>query len=369
MLDQLPVELILDVFDHMHDGDLICMSRTNKKLRELVRKQSGTSLNRANRNLAVTFNQQKPDLHIVVYDYIQQELLNNGASTRYIGIRRKGDQVVKSRYPLYLQRETLCDSDVVYFEVTIISQEIKALPMRIGLVPPKYSDIHPPGSLQGSVGYVSTDGYVGIATTFEELFQFAPPWAQGDVVGCGYSRNATKSGSVFFTLNGNWVGDSPYRISEDPIHYRRNWYACFSSAGPASVVLNLGKTPFKYNIEHPHHQKISYIPSSVTVPKMTPNVLPKVSDPFKPPITDGYKINFPSQEHAVSRSCQSNVPISALGHKLRSFSYFEVRIISCERPETSFLSIGLATMPYSPFHHIGWDYASIGYHRYCNLTQ
>lgn len=377
MIDSLPVELILEFLELIDEKSLLSLAHVNTKFRQIIKSEASKRLTMKSKDALVQLNRniegkQPQNLNEIIFDYILQELLDNGSSTRYVGIRRKGDRVVKSRYPLVLHPEIISgvDSGLLYFEVTILSQMDRAMPLRIGLVGQDYSNEHPPGSLKGSVGYVSTDGYIGLASEYEELFQFASPWGEGDVVGCGYSRNATENGTVFFTLNGQWVGDSPYKISEKLIEYRRTWHAAFSSCGETTVKFNFGASPFMYNLQKSHliaRLKPIELSKQIVIerPRMIPNVLPLKSDPFLAPIvqSDGYSIQFPSHEFPnmpVSRSVQSNIPIAMLN----SSRYFEVHILSCINPRNTFISIGLASNPYSPFHHIGWDFASIGFHRY-----
>jgi hypothetical protein len=382
MINSLPTELILRITEFMEDSTLLAMAHVNMRLRAIAQQESkvalnvGTKLNMIVKADKVKFMQDGDDNDQILYDYIRSELEDYGTITRYMGLRRKGDRVVGSRYPLVLQLHPAGNLDsklsVLYFEVTIVAREgdYSNLPMRIGLTNQNYSHIHPPGSKKNSAGYVSTDGHVAIAQDYEELFQFASPWGVGDTVGCGYSRYATDHGTIFFTLNGQWVGDSPYRISDCQIKYRNVWHASFSSSGPTSIEFNLGKSPFKYDLRNSHFTNMPKLLNEHVYckPRMLPNVLRAESDPYNHPTVDpdGCLVSFPSNGigSVVARSVHSNLSINSL-NTTSKFSYFEVKITRCMDPlRNSFLSIGLASNPYSPFHHIGWDYSSVGFHRY-----
>ncbi|KAL2912578.1 SPRY domain-containing protein 3 [Polyrhizophydium stewartii] len=289
-----------------------------------------------------------------------------------------------------------------YFEVTVVDEpHLHAdLPMRIGLVlPDELADHdHPPGSFHGSIAYRSSDGYVDVGERNGELFQFGPVWRRGDTVGCGVAPNAGEHGVVFFTLNGRWIGDAPLRVTETPLSYRKQWHAAVSSAGPAVMAVNYGQRPFAFAMlagsispvlqarlrEAPTpHVAAALAMAPVAAWFMEPNTLPDGHDTGARPTVaspsgdgDGIDnnnangaalaIQFGDNGPAVARSCLSSLPI---GHRPNythadgtRFQYFEATLDAAGPGFNAFVSIGIATRPYTLLHHIGWSTHSAALH-------
>ncbi|KAH6592708.1 hypothetical protein BASA50_003994 [Batrachochytrium salamandrivorans] len=312
------------------------------------------------------------------------------------------------------RRVSLADHDAmfqaVYFEVTILAAPISysddtslassdqheashnrafELPMRVGLVvASEMTDHeHPPGSICGSVAYRSNDGYVDLGERHGELFQFAKPWGLGDTVGCGYSRNASPEGTVFFTLNGVWVGDAPFKVAHSLIGYRKQWHAAVSAAGRADMSINYGQRPFQFKMHAgqvvQQLQLRSRVEASVadiarvvvSQPsdwKMEANVLDCPRVDYKPATVDltGCVVQFIESDCHFARSCLSVLPFGY--HRnyaeldktgvYRLYQYYEVTVNESAEGFNSFMAIGLASKPYTPFHQIGWSPYSIGFH-------
>ncbi|KAJ3079838.1 hypothetical protein HK102_003474, partial [Quaeritorhiza haematococci] len=302
-----------------------------------------------------------------------------------------------------------------YFEVKVLKLSSEEhVPVRIGLAATGYPRFHMLGSMKRSVGYQS-DGWVSLGHRDGELFQYAAPWGEGDTIGCGYLLTPTTTGTIFFTKNGHWVGDIPYMIRDEPHNYLDSWRAAVSSTGPATLSINMGQLgPFSYapaNGNGSDHLvgREEVVPTKedwegiermgVKAWKMQPVCLPAGTDTYRAAEVDerGLRLRFFDNGEAVARSCQSLYPIVPVSEVMRrrrrkelasstsssssscsclekekktneqmpDMAYFEVKIL--RGPErgaeyNAFVSVGLATRPYSPFHHIGWDRFSIAYH-------
>ncbi|KAJ3097436.1 hypothetical protein HDU97_004884 [Phlyctochytrium planicorne] len=282
-------------------------------------------------------------------------------------------------------------------------------------------------------------------------------------------RRPTKSGGeaktrgiLFFTKNGEWVGDAAHRIDRTIKDYRNKWHACAGASVPVDMTFNLlgayadaetgGKgTPFLYKPANemlkermeslmseaqeeeeleikktrepwlPPHVRNRFWKTSPNSPSfdmadcpIEPLFLSPQADPYQhaerltrlpPPPNAGldqeqeaapqheedpsrYLFSFPDHGHMVPRAIQSRIPLalnpdpkrpckkchnvdttttSSKGKEpdlptSRLPSYFEVTILDGGQDQISFIAIGAAVRPYSPFHHVGWDFGSVGYH-------
>lgn len=135
---------------------------------------------------------------------------------------------------------------------TPLTMDASSMSMRIGLAREGYSSIHPVGCLPNSVGMCSADGYIALGHRDGEVFQLSKDWGtkKGDVVGCGFVIDPVLDrGIIFFTCNGKWVGDAPYRVTNDfSKDYRNSWHPSFSSFVSCKVRFNYGQLPFKYQM-------------------------------------------------------------------------------------------------------------------------
>ncbi|EGF77544.1 hypothetical protein BATDEDRAFT_91553 [Batrachochytrium dendrobatidis JAM81] len=440
----LPVELILDIADHLDAPALHTLAQVSSFLRSnLLRpsmlfsfaprlphhKQDITiSHPFASDHPIITFTQShsKSKLKCMVYDSFGESKESNGDQTDqtvrqvYHGLRKRGDRCCFSRMSLLMQRSlssllqpysrvvsvpssisthaVSCSKfQAVYFEVTVIDlkwsskNDMQDLPMRIGLVAAKdmIDHNHPPGSIHNSVAYRSNDGYVDLGQRHGELFQFAPAWGNGDTVGCGYARLASDRGTVFFTLNGRWVGDAPFQVVCEKIDYKQMWHAAVSSAGHATMAINYGQRPFKFqmgdgsevlqlasrNRLYPDlSEKASLKKATMNEWVMEPNCFESCSNTtvYEPAVVSnhGCTIQFVECNNNFARSCLSALPFgynhnlalkNANGKRLL-YQYYEVTVTSAGLGYNSFMAVGLATKPYTPFHQIGWSPYSIGYH-------
>ncbi|KAJ3219346.1 hypothetical protein HDU67_001565 [Dinochytrium kinnereticum] len=332
-------------------------------------------------------------------------------------------------------------SGYFYFEVKmhpLTASPTEDLRARVGVSQSLYSSHHLPGSLPSSIGYQSEDGFLALGHRDGETYQFAPPWTYGDVIGCGFvPQMETKGlggetytrGLLFFTRNGEWVGDAAHRIDRTIKDFREAWHACAGASVPVDMEFNLlGEyggaggdavemkgTPFIYApanvmMKHrmdslidssPRRRPSLAPPSTPQPPSFTPphlrsrfwsdvvdedpfaqitspttvepllcaDLSPSV-DPYLKPLqnpTRSTTYEFQDNGPMVPRILQSPTPLRR-PHSTSSPSspplpgtYFEITLQEGGDPLT-FIAIGVAIFPYSPFHHVGWDFGSIGFH-------
>ncbi len=67
---------------------------------------------------------------------------------------------------------------------------------------------------------------------------------------------------------------------------------------------------------------------------------------------------MPDNGSNIARVVISNTPINSINN----FSYYEIKVLHQGVGINSFMSIGLTVKPTNPFHQIGWNRSSIGYH-------
>ena len=170
---------------------------------------------------------------------------------------------------------------------------------------------------------------------------------------------------IYFTFNGNWIGQVPSDINGIKLSYTGAWYAAFSSSSPCIVKINIGQEPFLFNIsigELPFKDICTNSPPTTLA--MEPNYLSKGRDPFQMPIIAMNLVNFPDNGREIARMVMSNAPISQISNPDSESFYFEVEILEQGPGINSFMAIGLCSKPYNIFHQIGWNRHSIGFHRY-----
>ncbi|KNC98840.1 uncharacterized protein SPPG_05814 [Spizellomyces punctatus DAOM BR117] len=382
-LSSLPAELLLAVTEFLDAETYIRLSQTCSLFRYLLFNSPRRWAFGANPDvllthsgLDVTFTQNHgPDASDLLYDSVITVLEERNGTVRYNrvyrGLRCRGDRSVVGGMPLcvlpigWKQRT---NPSMAYYEIKVTSTHDGT--WRIGLAREGYSSVHPVGILPYSVGYCSEDGSVALGHRDGERFQFAPPWKSGDIVGCGYLVDQGDTlATVFFTLNGFWVGDAPYVITSTPYDYREIWFPVVTSSVGCQVQINLGQEPFAYKLAnsmsgatHLATKRLWPRPRCVDATSatsdlvMAPNPLPHPSDPYISAVLPSpYTLHFPDIGSTTARSCFSTKPIPPQ-------FYYELVVLDPGPNFNSFLSFGLATKPYSSFHHIGWDAHSIGYH-------
>jgi hypothetical protein len=192
------------------------------------------------------------------------------------------------------------------------------------------------------ISYLAPTGYLSIN---ERLYRFAMPWNSGDTIGCGFYFNPPQ---MFFTKNGLWIGDAPFHLDRN-INYRKLWIP--ELRGPGNYVVNLAG-PFKYDLSKgaEHLEQRKYNPKFSEKYNMNEQYFPDNTGPT----LFGDIVRFPASGMDIARSVQ-------LGKSVKNGSYYRIRVL--DDAPSSFLSVGLAHFGYSPFHHIGWDWGSIAYHR------
>ncbi|KAI8836561.1 hypothetical protein BC829DRAFT_436614 [Chytridium lagenaria] len=389
-------------------------------------------------------------------------------STRrvYKGMRHYFSRSVHSRLPLHLIPLTKSQpiptslttpydptSGFFYYEVTIIpipNTPPTPLHARIGVSLSNSSSHHLPGSLPNSLGYQSEDGFLALGHRDGETYQFAPPYTYGDVIGCGFVPQTTMKaphstqGVVFFTKNGEWVGDAPHRIDRTIKGFRSAWHACAGASGPVDMEFNLlgefaggvekkrflyepandmmrirmeGLNIMKRGLSDGRHYtgKMQCVKDVIPVPphlrrrfwedgddggmnslekkglkewlikplvatiydeRVDPYLRPhRIIDtdddnlfteliPTSDPPRSPHIYEFPNNGPMVPRVLQSPTPLRRPMNQTDDpppGTYFEVTILEGGDPLT-FIAVGLAVHPYSAFHHVGWDFGSVGYH-------
>ena len=365
-MDKLPIEILHEIFMFLNP-------KSQQKLNNVCRKFKRTKVHFKNKlpadvvqksNVTV-FQQEGQDLLFVRVNGIDKPTSTYPLGRRR-GVRTFGDRCVVSEVPLAYQQRTwgkTVEGQAVYFEVKVLETTNPLQSMRIGVVHQDWDQTRPPGSLNGSIGFCSTDGSISTGSVYDERFTFGPHWGVGDVVGCGYTPYYD-NGLLFFTLNGRWVGDAPYKTEQRLINYRKMWLAAFSSNCPAQVEFNYGAQPFLYGIDENH--SAPFLKKRFTEPCLD-NLRFQIETQTLVvlPIVDGFRIQFPLGSFDPI-SAQANLPITKFP-KTRNIHYFEIKILGNPGGSSPFLSLGLATTPYPQRHHVGWNKNSIGLHRYLKL--
>ncbi|CAB5344761.1 unnamed protein product [Rhizophagus irregularis] len=124
-----------------------------------------------------------------------------------------------------------------YYEITILSNpnNDKTI-IAMGLATKKYPLNRLPGCNTHSVGFHSDKGRIFHNEKYSGS-KYAEKWGEvNDVIGCGY---CPKTGQVFFTMNGNYLG-----IAYTGLFH--NWYPTIGSNGVCSLKVNFGQKEFKY---------------------------------------------------------------------------------------------------------------------------
>jgi hypothetical protein len=354
-MNSLPNELILEISSKLNGRSLQAFHQTCCRFKNLTPKISETKYQtdiNASNNI-IKFRQEEINYFLIRVDALENE--NHPGVARQIGSRVLGDRTVQSRLPIasFNIGNGLMSS---YFEVEIINVDEARPGFRIGLSLEELDYRRPLGSLVDSIGYCGDDGNVSIGNIYDDKFQFGPPFGLGDVVGCGYDP-FQNNGLIFFTLNGEWIGDAPYKVTEDICDYKKRWHASFSSSVPADIKMNTDG-PFlyqnivdsgdKYEVEKEiefsvrrtkgiHQAVVTYSPTVISFP---------------------WNILYGTCIQSNSSFSDEFYPITKHG-----YYYYEVKVL--QKPfGNTFLSVGLAPKPYPTKHHIGWNLNSIGYHRY-----
>ncbi|KAJ1550031.1 hypothetical protein HK096_009125, partial [Nowakowskiella sp. JEL0078] len=154
------------------------------------------------------------------------------------------DACVVSRMPLARLdalgiRSKLDFKTSVYFEVSLLEVSFDPLTVvSVGLATGNYPPFRLVGWNKYSIGIHSDDGRVYENDKFGGR-SFTGPFSVGQTVGCGYDL---KSGRVFFTIDGVYIGEASKQHSRHPYH------ACIGADGKAKLVVNFGETPFVYQL-------------------------------------------------------------------------------------------------------------------------
>ncbi|KAI8622809.1 hypothetical protein BC830DRAFT_1087868 [Chytriomyces sp. MP71] len=357
-----------------------------------------------------------------------------------IGGRLVCSRFVHSRLPLHASSFLpFRQPHYHYFEVTIqdfdasvslpswVSNRVPTLEMMVGLVSSDFINRHEylPGNDPNGISYDSVHGMINLGSRNGEGFQFGSPFGYGDTVGVGfippdnvldqklvlpphhsdvlYPDRRHRQGVVFFTLNGEWIGDAPARISSDPTDYSRALFPAVGilvSEGPVNFDVNLGQSRFRFHFQaakvNPVTQKataqseasimqnilteramvhrikatgiqphtfvdLRYLQSPTDILRiketgasafnLAPNVLPhKVDKVFQaqPKVLPGGIVEWTGKRYVDVRNVQADIPLVIPNEKacapLPIGSYFEVTVLA-----------NGTTMGRANADELGWD--------------
>lgn len=132
------------------------------------------------------------------------------------------------------------DDGICYFEVYVENSGTKHI-VTIGLTDEDFKLDKLPGWIEDTYGYHGDDGQVFHNNGHGKLW--GPRFSNGDIVGCGVNF---KTGEVFFTINGEWLGVAYKYVQKD------KYYATVGFRNPGAVVkINFGQQPFEFDFEVP----------------------------------------------------------------------------------------------------------------------
>lgn len=135
---------------------------------------------------------------------------------------------VQSNLPIPKQNE------VYYWEAKLYDKPDTTL-VNIGVTTKPYPLFRLPGLHRTSIAYTST-GHRRFNQPFTPT-TYAPPFVQGDVIGCGYRP---RTGTVFFTRNGKKLEDVAHGLKS------QNFFPTVGANGPCNVHVNFGQMGFVF---------------------------------------------------------------------------------------------------------------------------
>ncbi|KAF3770631.1 SPRY-domain-containing protein [Cryphonectria parasitica EP155] len=125
-------------------------------------------------------------------------------------------------------------NEVYYWEAKIYEKP-DATMLAIGMATKPYPLFRLPGFHRHSAAYFS-NGYKRFNQPFHQA-PYAPPFGQGDVIGCGYRP---RTGCIFYTRNGKKLDDVVHGIKNP------NFFPAIGANGPATVHVNFGQAGFVF---------------------------------------------------------------------------------------------------------------------------
>ncbi|KAL9092136.1 MAG: hypothetical protein Q9165_004569 [Trypethelium subeluteriae] len=143
---------------------------------------------------------------------------------------------VQSNLPIPKQNE-------VYYWEAKIYEKPENTTIAVGLTTKPYPLFRLPGYHKQSISYVSTgtrlhnQPFPQLLPSRHPTHSSHPPFAHGDVIGCGYRP---RTGTVFFTRNGKKLEDVAHGLKT------QNFFPTIGATGPATVHVNLGQLGFVY---------------------------------------------------------------------------------------------------------------------------
>ena len=143
---------------------------------------------------------------------------------------------VQSNLPIPKQNE-------VYYWEAKIYEKPESTTIAVGLSTKPYPLFRLPGYHKQSISYVSAgtrlhnQPFPQLLPARHPTHSSHPPFAHGDVIGCGYRP---RTGTVFFTRNGKKLEDVAHGLKT------QNFFPTIGATGPGSVHVNLGQIGFVY---------------------------------------------------------------------------------------------------------------------------
>ncbi|KAJ3283670.1 hypothetical protein HDU79_008868 [Rhizoclosmatium sp. JEL0117] len=351
---------------------------------------------------------------------------DNGPQTQFIqGVMREDAQVgsryvvsrtATSRVPLPIVSKYCYKQESAYFEVTFerdgttVPSPSDFLAVMVGLVSKPHLDkpTHLPAHDSFAVSYESLYGQAMLGPHNGEGVLYGPSYSFGDTVGVGiipyyaplsnntapppsellYTDKTPHACTIFFTRNGQFIGDVINRFSSDLLSYEKSLFPAIgfvTSKIPVIAKVNFGLSSFKFQMKshvsnilkndlamqsrvHPqqtikNHTVLRYLrpsPSDSTTPHQMvinsrgPTRNTTQQTPTIQTLTPtSQRVHFPACP--TFHSIQSPTP-------LRPGTSFRVKILSNTPTDSTFLAIGVALRPYSAYYHVGWDFGSFAYH-------
>ena len=187
-------------------------------------------------------------------------------SANFIQFTKKSDANVQTQYPIPIT--TLGQSDTFYFEVKLVRKARNAT-VAIGLASKPFPSFRLPGWEALSIGYHSDDGRKFIADPHGGK-DYASPFGEGDVIGCGYRPS---DGLVFFTKNGLELGLAALNIGVGIA-----MFPTVGADGKTQLLVNFGQLPFVFSL--PSQPSTSFpVPPPVEHEESLPQYSQDISSP------------------------------------------------------------------------------------------
>ncbi|KAF2732669.1 Ran-binding protein-like protein [Polyplosphaeria fusca] len=166
----------------------------------------------------------------------QLEIEDNGRQAKYAGSQKSHDEAASVRADHPMPRQC----GIYYFEVTVMSKGKDGRMIGVGFSGPKVPLSRIPGWEPESYAYHGDDGQSFSNTTSGK--PYGPKFGTLDCIGCGINF---RTGSAFFTKNGNLIGTAFRDLKPD-----RLYYPTVGMKRPGETLkANFGQEPFSFDID------------------------------------------------------------------------------------------------------------------------